>query len=90
MQIKTKIVSYHIADSKLVKQEVNGTVILPPLVFLLRVIMLTVGILSVVLLSVVYSECRVFIVALSVVMLNAIMLNVVALIKHLPSYQSIK
>jgi hypothetical protein len=28
-----KIVSCHTADSKLVKQEVNGTVILPPLVF---------------------------------------------------------
>ncbi len=33
MQIKTKIVSCHTADSKQVKQEVNGTVILPPLVF---------------------------------------------------------
>ncbi len=33
MQIKTKIVSTHTADSKPVKQEVNGTVILPPLVF---------------------------------------------------------
>ncbi len=33
MQIKTKIVSSHTADSKAVKQEVNGTVILPPLVF---------------------------------------------------------
>ncbi len=33
MQIKTKIVSGHTADSKLVKQEVNGTVILSPLVF---------------------------------------------------------
>ncbi len=31
--MKTKIVSYHSADSKPVKQEVNGTVILPPLVF---------------------------------------------------------
>ncbi len=30
---KTKIVSSHRADSKPVKQEVNGTVILPPLVF---------------------------------------------------------
>jgi hypothetical protein len=30
---KTKIVSSHTADSKPVKQEVNGTVILPPLVF---------------------------------------------------------
>ncbi len=29
----TKIVSCHTADSKPVKQEVNGTVILPPLVF---------------------------------------------------------
>ncbi len=35
VQIKTKIVSCHTADSKPVKQEVNGTVILPPLVSLL-------------------------------------------------------
>jgi hypothetical protein len=34
LQIKTKTVSCHTADSKPVKQEVNGTVILPPLVFL--------------------------------------------------------
>ncbi len=33
LQIKTKIVSCNIADSKLVKQEANGTVILPPSVF---------------------------------------------------------
>ncbi len=33
LQLKTKIVSSHTADSKPVKQEVNGTVILPPLVF---------------------------------------------------------
>jgi hypothetical protein len=33
LQIKIKIVRCHIADSKPVKQEVNGTVILPPLVF---------------------------------------------------------
>ncbi len=33
LQIKAKIVSSHTADSKPVKQEVNGTVILPPLVF---------------------------------------------------------
>jgi hypothetical protein len=33
LQIKTKIVSCHTADSKPVKQAVNGTVILPPLVF---------------------------------------------------------
>jgi hypothetical protein len=33
LQIKTKIVSCHTADSKPFKQEVNGTVILPPLVF---------------------------------------------------------
>jgi hypothetical protein len=33
LQIKTKIVSCHIADSKPVKQEVNGTVIIPSLVF---------------------------------------------------------
>jgi hypothetical protein len=31
--IKTKIVSCHTADSKPVKQEVNSTVMLPPLVF---------------------------------------------------------
>jgi hypothetical protein len=31
--MKTKNVSSHAADSKPVKQEVNGTVILPPLVF---------------------------------------------------------
>jgi hypothetical protein len=33
LQIKTKIVSCHTRDSKPVKQEVNGTVIFPPLVF---------------------------------------------------------
>jgi len=33
MKIKTKMVSCHTADSKPVKQGVNGTVILPPLVF---------------------------------------------------------
>jgi hypothetical protein len=33
MQIKTKKFSCHRADSKPVKQEVNSTVILPPLVF---------------------------------------------------------
>jgi len=33
LQIKTKIVSCHAAVSKPVKQEVNGTVILPPLIF---------------------------------------------------------
>ncbi len=33
LQIKTKIVSSLTDDSKPVKQEVNGTVILPPLVF---------------------------------------------------------
>ncbi len=33
LQIKTKIVGSHMADFKPVKQEVNGTVILPPLVF---------------------------------------------------------
>ncbi len=38
LQIKTKIVSSHTADSKPVKQEVNGTVILPPLVFPSRII----------------------------------------------------
>ena len=31
-KINTKIASYHTADSKPVKQEVNGIVILPPLV----------------------------------------------------------
>jgi hypothetical protein len=33
LQIKTKIVSCHTADFKRVKQEVNGTVILPHFVF---------------------------------------------------------
>jgi hypothetical protein len=33
LQIETKIVSSHTADSKPVKQEVNCTMILPPLVF---------------------------------------------------------
>ncbi len=33
LQIRTKIVGYNTADSKPVKQEVNCTVILPPLVF---------------------------------------------------------
>ncbi len=33
LQIKTKIVSYYKADSKPVKQEVNSTVIVSPLVF---------------------------------------------------------
>jgi hypothetical protein len=33
LQIKTKVVSCHTAHSKPVKQEVNSTVILPPLVF---------------------------------------------------------
>ncbi len=33
LQIKMKIVRSHTTDSKLVKQEVIGTVILPPLVF---------------------------------------------------------
>jgi hypothetical protein len=33
LQIKTKIVSCHTANSKPVKQEVNGTMILPLLVF---------------------------------------------------------
>jgi hypothetical protein len=33
LQIKTKNVSCHTANFKPVKQEVNGTMILPPLVF---------------------------------------------------------
>ncbi len=33
LQIKTKIVNSHAADTKPVKQEVNSTMILPPLVF---------------------------------------------------------
>jgi len=33
LQNNIKIISCHTADSKPVKQEVNGTVILPPLVF---------------------------------------------------------
>ncbi len=38
MQIKTAIFSCHTADFKPVKQEVNSTVILPPLVFPGRVV----------------------------------------------------
>ncbi len=41
MQIKTKILSCHTADSKPVKEEVNGTVILLPLVFPGQTIFLT-------------------------------------------------
>jgi hypothetical protein len=33
LQINTKMVSCHTTDSKPAKQEVNGTLILPPLVF---------------------------------------------------------
>ncbi len=33
LQIKTKIVSCHTTGSKPVKQQVSGTVVLPPLVF---------------------------------------------------------
>ncbi len=33
LKVKTKIVNYHTANSKAVKQEVNSTVVLPPLVF---------------------------------------------------------
>jgi hypothetical protein len=33
LKIKTKIASYHTADSKPIKQQVNGKVILPSLVF---------------------------------------------------------
>jgi hypothetical protein len=33
LKTKTKVVSSHTTDSKPVKQEVNGTVILPPLEF---------------------------------------------------------
>jgi hypothetical protein len=33
LQIKTKIVSFHMTDSKPLKQEVNSTVIIPPSVF---------------------------------------------------------
>ncbi len=46
MQIKTKLVSSHTADSKPVEQEVNGTVILPPLVFLADSIALALATLS--------------------------------------------
>jgi hypothetical protein len=38
LQIKTKIGSSHTTDSTPVKQEVNGTVILTPLVFLVAII----------------------------------------------------
>jgi hypothetical protein len=64
LQIKTKIVSCHTADSKPVKQELNGTLILPPLVFpgltiiypctdMLVVVVLYSAMLSVVMLSIV-------------------------------------
>jgi hypothetical protein len=44
LQIKTKNVSCHTADSKPVKQEVNGTLMLPFLVFLdLTLILVVVG-----------------------------------------------
>ncbi len=43
MQINTKIVSCHTADSKPVKQEVKSTVILPPLVFPGQTIMGLIG-----------------------------------------------
>ncbi len=68
MQVKTKIVSCHTADSEPVNQEVNGTVILPPLVVTICH----------------YAECRyakccdLFIVMLNVVMLSVIMLSAVA------------
>jgi hypothetical protein len=38
LQIKTKVLSFYTPDSKPVKQEVNSTVILPPLVFPARTI----------------------------------------------------
>jgi hypothetical protein len=41
IDVKTKIVSCHTAYSKPVKQEVNGTMILPPLVFSAIVLALT-------------------------------------------------
>ncbi len=41
IKIKTKNVSCHTADSKPVKQEVNGTVILPPSVFSERIFALS-------------------------------------------------
>jgi hypothetical protein len=41
IDVKTKIVSRHTAYSKPVKQEVNGTMILPPLVFPAFVLALT-------------------------------------------------
>ncbi len=47
LQIKTKIVSCDSADSKLVKQEVNGTVILPPLKYSLLKWTVEVGLLNI-------------------------------------------
>jgi hypothetical protein len=41
---KQKFVSCHAADSKPVKQEVNGTVILPPLVFPAVIVALITGV----------------------------------------------
>jgi len=43
LQIKTKIVSSHTADSKPVKQEVNCTAILPPLAFPAVAVLLVIG-----------------------------------------------
>jgi hypothetical protein len=45
LQIKMNTVSCHTVDSKPVKQEVNNTVILPPLVFPGRTIVLRVAVL---------------------------------------------
>jgi hypothetical protein len=52
LQIKTKIVSSHTADSKPIKQEVNSTAILPPLVFPALTLILTMDRLKLILVQV--------------------------------------
>ncbi len=74
MQIKTNIVSSHTADSKPVKQEVNGTVTLPPLVFpgiTIRNVTLSITELEIQLSVIIPS-------VLSVVTLNVAMLSVIS------------
>jgi hypothetical protein len=74
LQIKTNIVSSHTADSKPVKQEVNGTVTLPPLVFpgiTIRNVTLSITELEIQLSVIIPS-------VLSVVTLNVAMLSVIS------------
>ncbi len=81
MQIKTKIASCHTADSKLVKQEVISTVILPLLVFPgLVFVSKARGRRHDIRHNDTYAGCRVFLTVMpSVALLNGIMLDIVAL-----------